>query len=96
MRILINNEPVECEAYSLNYGDEEHDMMNGILLDMENHTIFLSDMDASHREAMEHLNGEIEHFNLADCEIDWDDVPHCYVRQAIGRLIVRTAEECLE
>lgn len=96
MRILINNEPVECEAYSFGFGDENHDLMDGIIIDMPGHYIFLSDHVEAHRDMQADLPDDIEHFNFSGCEIDWEEEPFIHVARAVGRLIVQSAEECLE
>jgi len=96
MRILINNEPVECEAYSFGFGDESHDLMDGIIIDMPGHYIFLSDHVEAHRDMQADLPDDIEHFDFSGCEIDWEEEPFIHVARAVGRLIVQSAEECLE
>lgn len=96
MRILINNEPVECEAYSFGFGDENHDLMDGIIIDMPGHYIFLSDHVEAHRDMQADLPDDIEHFDFSGCEIDWEEEPFIHVARAVGRLIVQSAEECLE
>jgi len=97
MRILINNEPVECEAYSFGFGDESHDLMDGIIIDMPGHYIFLSDHVEAHRDMQADLPDDIEHFNFSGCEIDWEEEPFCHIAKAVGRLIVQSAEKvCIE
>lgn len=103
MRILINNEPVECEAYSFGFGDENHDLMDGCLIDLPGderysggYFIFLSDHVEAHRDMMCDLPDDIEHFDFSGCEIDWEEEPFIHVARAVGRLIVQSAEECLE
>jgi hypothetical protein len=97
MRILINNEPVECEAYSFGFGDESHDLMDGIIISMPGHYIFLSDHVEAHRQAQADLPDDIEHFDFSGCEIDWQEEPFCHIAKAVGRMIVRTAEKvCIE
>ena len=97
MRILINNEPVECEAYSFGFGDESHDLMYGIILDMPGHYIFLSDHVEAHRDMQADLPDDIEHFDFSGCEIDWEEEPFIHVARAVGRLIVQSAEKvCIE
>ena len=47
------------------------------------------------REHMEDDFGEIEHFDLTDCEVDYDDVPHVWIIKSVGRMVV-AAEGLLE
>ena len=95
MILRINNEPVECEAYSFGFGDESHDLMDGIIIDMPGHYIFLSDHVEAHRDMQADLPDDIEHFDFSGCEIDWQEEPFCNIARAVGRLIVMSAEECI-
>lgn len=53
MKIHLNGNEVDCEAYSLSYGGGDEDLLNGVLINMPEHYIFLSDHVEIHRELME-------------------------------------------
>jgi len=92
MRIKINGEPRDFEAYSLSYGN---DMLDGVILDLDEDYIWLSDHVEEAREMQAQLPDDIEHFDMSGCDIDFSVEPHCYVLQAVARLVVRSAEkEC--
>lgn len=93
MRILINNEPVECEAYSFGFGDENHDLMDGILLDWDSHFIYLSDHVEDAREMQALLPDDMQHFDLTGSDPDFEQVPHKWVLRSVERMIVKTAEQ---
>jgi len=93
MKLNINGEPTEANLYSLDYG-EHRDIMNGILFDMPENYIFLSDQVESHRDAMEDMIDEpCEVANMATADIDWSVAPHSWVLKSVQRMIVHTAEE---
>ena len=93
MILRINGEPTEFEAYSLGY---DNDLLDGVLLDMPQTYVYLSDHVEAHRDMQADLPDDIEHFNFSGCEIDWEEEPFCHIAKAVGRLIVQSAEECLE
>lgn len=95
MKFTINGVETEGSLNSLNFGN---DMMNGVLIDMPNNYVFLSDHVESHRDFMEAvIDAPTEHFNLEGYEIDWDHAPHSWVFQAIAKQIIDTAEQvCAE
>lgn len=97
MKIHLNGNEVDCEAYSLSYGGVDEDLLNGVLINMPQHYIFLSDHVESHRELMEDLPDDIEHFDLSDCTVDFEQPPHSWVINSVGGLVVRAAEQaCIE
>lgn len=92
MQIRLNGEVVDAEAYSLSYPS---DILDGILIDVGENYIFLSDHVEHHRELMEDIE-ELEHFDMSDCEIDYDAAPHCWVVKSVGNMVVHTAEKITE
>jgi len=94
MKIHINGQPADFEAYSMSYGN---DLLDGVLLDMPETYIWLSDHIEEARDIIDQLPDNIEHFDMTGCEIDWEEVPHCWVFSSIERAIVKTAEiVCIE
>ena len=90
MKLRVDGELVDCEAYSLSYGN---DLLDGVILDLPDHYIYLSDHVEEARDMMAQLPDDIQHFDLNGYDVDWEQVPHCYVLQSVGRMIVRSAEE---
>lgn len=89
MKMQLNGEIVDMTPYSLAYGN---DLLDGVLLDMPDNYIFLSDHIESHRDVMEDI-AELEHFDMSDCGVDFDQAPHSWVVQSVGKMIVYTAEQ---
>lgn len=89
MQLRFNGELMDFEAYSVSYGN---DILDGVLLDMPENYIFLSDHSEEAREMQAQLSEEIEHFDLTGCEVDFEQPPHSWVIKSVGRMIVRTAE----
>ena len=93
MIIKINGEPNECEAYSVAY---PNDILDGVILDMPEMYIFLSDHVDSHRDLQGAIDDDdIEYFDMSDSDIDYSQKPHSWVVQSVGRLIVMEAESLL-
>ena len=92
MKIRLNGEVVDAEAYSVGY---RNDLLDGILIDVGEHYIFLSDHVEEHRELMDDIE-EVEHFDLSDCEVDYDQPPHSWVLKSVGKMVVATAEGLLD
>ena len=90
MILRINGEPTEFEAYSLGY---VNDLLDGVLLDMPETYIFLSDHVEDAREMQALLPDDMQHFDLTGCDPDFEQVPHKWVLESVGRMIVRTAEK---
>jgi hypothetical protein len=94
MILRINGEPTEFEAYSLGY---DNDLLDGVLLDMPETYIFLSDHVEDAREMQALLPDDMQHFDLTGCDPYFEQVPHKWVLESVGRMIVRTAERvCIE
>lgn len=91
MQIRLNGEVVDAEAYSVAY---PNDLLDGVIIDIGENYIFLSDHVESHRDMMDEIE-ELEHFNMADCEIDYEQVPHFYVVNSVGKMVVAEAERLL-
>ena len=92
MKLRVNGELRDCEAYSLSYGN---DMLDGVILDLDDTYIWLSDHVEESRDMQAQLPDDIDHFDMSGCDIDFSVEPHRYVLQAVARLIVRSAEkEC--
>jgi len=92
--LRINGEPTEFEAYSLGYGN---DLLDGVLLDMPETYVYLSDHVEDAREMQALLPDDMQHFDLTGCDPDFEQVPHKWVLESVGRMIVRTAERvCIE
>lgn len=89
MILRINGEPTEFEAYSLGY---DNYLLDGVLLDMPDTYIFLSDHVEDAREMQAELPDDIAHFDLTGCDPDFEQVPHKWVLESVGRMMVRTAE----
>lgn len=92
MQIRLNGEVVDAEAYSLSYPS---DILDGVLIDVGENYIFLSDHVEHHRELMEDIE-ELEHFDMSDYEIDYDAAPHCWVVKSVGNMVVQSAEKITE
>lgn len=92
MKMQLNGELVEMTPYSLAYGN---DLLDGVLLDMPDNYIFLSDHLQSHRDVMEDIT-ELEHFDMSGCDVDFDQAPHSWVVKSVGRMVVWTAERICE
>lgn len=94
MKFLINGEETNGEAYSLGY---DNDLFDGILVNLPNHYVHLSDHIEQHRGFMDAIEDEVEHFDLTCCEVDWSQPPHSWVLKSIEKAIVQTAEQvCAE
>jgi len=89
MKMQLNGEIVDMTPYSLAYGN---DLLDGVLLDMPDNYIFLSDHIESHRDVMEDI-AELEHFDLTGCDIDFDQAPHSWVVMSVARTVVASAEK---
>lgn len=81
-------------VYSVSYPGE---LADGVLIDMEGCYAFLSDHIEGHREAMEDICDEdTQHYDLTECEIDWDVAPHLWVMKSLGKIVVASAEGMLD
>lgn len=89
MKLFINSEPIEGSAYSLSYPS---DILDGILIDMPENYIFLSDHVEEHRAFMEEIEDPVEHFDLTKTDVNYAEPPHSWVVRSVGRLLVATAE----
>ena len=79
-------------VYRVTYQSE---LLDGILLDFPNNYVFLSEFEDTHADILEEIEecDEAQDFNLTDCDVDYDQKPHKWVVQSVGRLIIETAEE---
>lgn len=94
MSLYINGEPTEGKLYSVGY---KNDMMDGVLIDTPGFYGHLSDHEELDREIMEGMEDEpMEHFYIAT-DVDWEEVPHCWILRSITSKIITTAEQvCAE
>lgn len=80
--------------YSVSYPSE---LADGIFIDMESSYAFLSDHIEHHRDCMEEIeNQTFEHFDMTDCEIDWNEQPHAWILRSLEKIVVSSCEEMLE
>lgn len=91
MKFEINHKVMEGEAYSVAY---PNDLLDGVLLDLDESYLFLSDHIEEHRLVQEKI-GEMQFFDMADMEIDIDKAPHSWVVRSVGKLIINEAESLL-
>ncbi|MCA9312767.1 hypothetical protein KDA08_00390 [Candidatus Saccharibacteria bacterium] len=90
MIFRINGEPTEFEAYSLGY---DNDLLDGVLLDMPQTYVYLSDHVEDAREMQALLPDDMQHFDLTGSDPDFEQVPHKWVLRSVERMIVKTAEQ---
>lgn len=94
MSYLIDGKEVEVTFHKAQY---PNDMMNGILGDMPEQYIFLSDHVQQHRDFVQAIDDtDVNYYDLTDCDIDWSAAPHSWVLDSLAKLVVRTAEGLLD
>ena len=73
----------------------ENEMMNGLYIDMDDDYAFISADEEFYPELA--LTAVSEGIRVIDVEqFDEVDAPHCWILNALGRLVVCGAEELLE
>lgn len=93
MRVRYNGEEVDAIPHGLSYANE---LLDGVFLDMDDDYAFLSANVPEHRELIEQIDEEYEHYDLTDCDVDYKDIPHKWVVQSVANIVIKSAIGMLE
>ena len=95
--MIFSNGEQEHEVKGLYPVEYQSELADGVLVDMEGCSVFLSAHVESHREIIDEITDEdTEDYDMTDCEVDWDVKPHSWVLKSLSTLIVSSCEEMLE
>jgi len=72
-----------------------NDMLDGILWEDETNFAFISAHTEGYRELLDRLDSIGVQSFCIDTEVDYTEAPHCWVVNAVTKLVIQSAEVCL-
>lgn len=94
MNIWANNEELNIPPEDLHVVEYSNDMLNGMLIDLGDQYGFVSRNDPERSPLIEGAieEGAVE-YDLTDIEVDFEENPHSWVVNSVGKLIIEAAED---
>lgn len=96
--MIFSNGEQEYNVKAFYPVEYESELAHGVLIDFKENTYtFLSDHEPAHVDIMEEIGDAMgtETYDMTDCDIDWDEVPHSWVLRSLEKIIVDSCEEML-